>query len=152
MKVHINQVPVEGLHREGEESASILDLKNERTQAAGDIRYALDIGISGNSFFATGSLELDFNCECDRCLEKFRYPLRVADFAMQEDIDGRETIDLTPAIREDILLSLPSYPRCDWNGEKVCPGPKQIASSKQAASAPEPSAWDELKKLKIQSR
>ncbi len=35
----------------------------------------------------------------------------------QIDRTGPELVDLTPAIREDILLALPPYPRCDWDGK-----------------------------------
>lgn len=154
MKVHLNQIPDEGLHIEGEEPEAILDLgKDALVRPAGPIRYDLDVNTSGNSFFATGSLAVDFECECGRCLETFRYPLRLENYAMQEDLDGRETVDLTPTMREDILLALPSYPHCDWNGEKVCSGP--LLQSVEPSAAPDqetPSAWDELDKLKIQSR
>jgi uncharacterized metal-binding protein YceD (DUF177 family) len=154
MKVHLNQIPNEGLHIEGEEPKDILELDADRIiRPVGGVRYALDVNTSGNSFFATGSLDVDLDCECVRCAEKFRYPLSVPNFAMQEDLNGAQTVDLTPAMREDILLALPSYPHCDWSGEKVCEGPRlQPAEQSATPDHDKPSAWDELTKLKIKSR
>lgn len=153
MKVHLNQIPEEGLHIEGEEPYALLKLEDESLHPASGVRYALDVNTSGQSFFATGSLELDLECQCVRCLEKFPFTLRVPDFAMQEDLTRSETVDLTPAMREDILLALPSYPHCDWSGEKACAGLRPPPAENSASPLlNKPSAWDTLKKLNIQSR
>jgi uncharacterized protein len=157
MKVHILQIPVEGLHLEGEESSAILDLHDESTRPAGNIHYALDVGLSDGGLFATGELSVELDVECVACLERFRYPLRVPDFACQIELTGRETVDLTEAIREDILLALPPHPHCDWNGERVCQGAltrfKTEASRETLSDAQEtgstPDVWGALDQLKI---
>ncbi len=148
MKVHLNQIPPEGLHIEGEESADMLDLDAPNLRAAGPIRYDLDVGVSDGGLFATGSLALDLEAECGSCLEWFTHPLRIDDFAMQTELLGAETVDLTPQVREDTLLALPAYPRCDWNGKKVCQGPpapvRPVAGLEQAATD-----WAALDQLNI---
>jgi uncharacterized metal-binding protein YceD (DUF177 family) len=85
------------------------------------------------------------------CLEHFRYPLEVADFACQVELTGSETVDLTEPVREDILLALPAHPHCDWNGEKVCHGVPFGAKSdgSDAPLAGKPDAWDALDQLKL---
>ena len=145
MKVHLNQIPPEGLRIEGEESADFLDLESEEIRAAGPLSYVLDVGLSEGGLFATGTLSIDLQLECVSCLEKFSYPLRVDDFAMQTELSGSETVDLTPFIREDTLLALPPYPHCDWNGERVCRGAGRTTTDVSSESH----AWDELDKLKI---
>src|SRR5437867_3640407 len=120
MKVHVKQIPVGGLHLEGEESGAILDVEDSNFRTLGPVRYSLDVGLSGSGLFATGRLEVDLELECVSDLKKFSYPLKVDEFAMQMELDGRETVDLTAYIREDILLNLPPYPHCDWNGQNVC--------------------------------
>lgn len=147
MKVHLKQIPAGGLRLEGEESADILDLHDEKLRPVGPIRYALDVGLSGSGLFATGSLALDVEAECGSCLERFVHPVRIDDFAMQTELTGAETVDLTPQVREDTLLALPAYPRCDWNGKKACKGPPALGHE---ASGGEPApTWAELDKLKI---
>jgi hypothetical protein len=133
MKVHIHQIPPEGLHLEGEESSRILDLHDESIQPAGDIHYALDVGLSEGGLFATGELSVDLDMECVACLERFRYPLSVPDFA------------------------LPPHPHCDWSGERVCQGAlsrfKTEAARETLSDAQEtgntPDVWGALDQLKI---
>ena len=153
MKVHLNQIPLEGKHLEGEENAACLDVEHAEFKPLGPVRYSLEVGLSGTGLFATGTLAVDLEMECVACLKKFRYPLRVDDFALQTELDGREMVDLTPFVREDILLSLPSYPHCDWNEEHVCEGADKTNSRNTAGEQP-PRAqtlWEELDKLKIKT-
>ncbi len=157
MKVHTRKIPVEGLHLEGEESGVDLDVSGEYLKPLGPVHYSLDIGLSGDSFFVTGTLGIDLEFECVNCLEKFKYPLQVENFAMQMDLAGEETVDLTPQIREDILINLPQYPRCDWNGQKVCEGMLKFKRETGPEASPEPlapaaDAWNELDKLKVKKR
>src|SRR5438105_4621798 len=122
MKVHLKQIPPQGLHIEGEESADILDLKDENITPVSPVSYSLDVGLSHGGLFATGHLAADVQFECVSCLEPFVYPVRVENFATQIELGGAETVDLTPQIREYILLALPPHPRCDWDGKNVCKG------------------------------
>jgi len=147
MKVHIKQIPDDGLHLEGEEPAAILELNDPGMTPLGGVRWALDIGLSEGGLFATGKLGVDLDVACVACLKRFTYPLRVEDFATQVELTGPETVDLTDAIREDILLALPPYPHCDWNGQDVCKG----AKLKGKESPGETHTWDELDKLKFKS-
>jgi uncharacterized protein len=150
MKVHIKQIPAEGMHLEGEDPASILELDDPSVQPRGGVRWALDIGLSDGGLFATGKLAADLDMECVSCLRKFTFPLRVEDFATQIELNGPETVDLTDQVREDILLALPPYPHCDWNGQNVCKG--AIRKVKNSTESPgESHTWDELDKLKFKS-
>lgn len=155
MKVHLNQIPSEGLHVEGTESSQILDLREEGIQPVSDVRYALDVGLSEGGLFATGLVSVDLDLECVACLERFRYPLEVPEFACQVELTGAESVDLTGMVREDILLALPPHPHCDWNGERVCQG-AQLRSQATADSLPETDetentrqVWGALDQLKI---
>jgi uncharacterized metal-binding protein YceD (DUF177 family) len=155
MKVHLNQIPVEGLHIEGEDPAKILDLQEPKArpfiQPLSGVRYALDVGLSDGGLFATGEVGVDLELECVSCLTHFRYPLRVPEFACQVELTGAETVDLTEPVREDILLALPPHPHCDWTGESVCPG-VEYRSKTEAADAPlagNPDAWGALDQLKL---
>jgi uncharacterized metal-binding protein YceD (DUF177 family) len=151
MKVHLNQIPVEGLHIEGTEGNQILDLHDESIHPVGDVRYAIDVGVSDGGLFATGTVGVDLEMECVACLERFLYPLEIPDFACQVELTGREAVDLTDMVREDILLALPPHPRCDWNGRRVCQGASLRAKTETATeplSDPR-QAWGALDQLKI---
>lgn len=152
MKVHLRQIPADGLHLEGDETTDILDLPpGEEIQTLGPVHYALDIGLSEGGLFATGSLGADVELHCVRCLEPFAYPVRLNDVALQMELTTGETVDLTPHLREDILLALPAYPHCDWSGERTCPGlSKELPgqTGDEPAVSP-PSAWETLDQIKI---
>lgn len=156
MKIHQRQIPPDGLHIEGEESADGLDLpKTDGLRALGPLRYSLDIGLNADGLWATGELALDVELTCVRCLEPFTYPLEITDVAVEMERPAAETIDLTPLLRDDILLALPAYPHCDWSGERVCPAQVQSAEtavplgeSDGRGEAQPPSAWSTLDQLK----
>jgi uncharacterized metal-binding protein YceD (DUF177 family) len=145
MKVHLNQIPAEGIHLEGEEHGDILDLREEAIRQAGPVRYALDVGLSEGGLFATGTLAVDLDLECVSCLRRFHYPLEIDSFALQTELEGAETVDLTPFVREDIVLALPPHPHCDWDGSQECQGVKDFTSE----PLPEKNVWEELDKLKV---
>ena len=104
------------------------------------------------------NLNVDLELQCVRCLEPFVYPLHVNDIALQIEQPATETVDLTPELREDILLALPAHPHCDWSGERVCPG--RVEASEEAAGLgwkrgdrPQvPSAWEKLDQLRTPSK
>src|SRR5262245_43899132 len=122
MKVHLRQIPPEGLHIEGEDPASILELEEPEVVPTTPVSYSLNLLLGNDGLIATGQLAVDCECVCVTCLEKFMRPVRVDDFACQVELTGAEEIDLTPVVREDIILTLPPHPHCDWSGERQCPG------------------------------
>ncbi len=136
MKVHLLQIPPEGLHIEGEEDHDILDLPpGDPIQPAGMVQYSLDVGQNADGVWATGEASVDLHVQCVRCLEPFIYPVHVDDVALQVELTGAETVDLTPELREDIILALPAYPHCDWSGERVCPRQFPTAEEVPATTA-----------------
>jgi uncharacterized metal-binding protein YceD (DUF177 family) len=146
--VHLRQIPPEGKHLEGEEDASCLDLGDIGAKPVGPVRYALDVGLSGGGVFATGQVTVPVEMTCVACLQPFVYEAKVDSFAAQVQIDGRELVDLTPAVREELLLALPNHPRCDLTSGHSCPYQRTDASGGGSQESTE-SAWDQLDKLKL---
>lgn len=153
MKVHLNQIPPEGLRLEGDEDHDILELNDALITVLSPVHYALDIGLSEGGLFATGTLSVNLEMECVRCLGKFQRTFEYDRFAMQLELTGPEMIDLTPAMREDILLALPTHPHCDWDGETICSGIRLASAGNTLTdnnTSSDPSkAWDALDKLQI---
>ncbi|MDB6153125.1 MAG: hypothetical protein JWL90_1578 [Chthoniobacteraceae bacterium] len=150
MKVHIKQIPEEGKHIEGEEPNTVLELHEpEILRALSPIRYSLDAGLSDGGLFATGSIGVDFERHSVRSLEAFPYSVEIEDFACQIELTGVEMVDLTPLVREDILLALPPHPHCDWNGEKVCHPAFVLPTEESEMSSESRDVWEALDQLKI---
>src|SRR3979411_153244 len=71
VKVHLKQIPPEGLHLEGEEDCLIPELETEGIRCVGPMQYKIDIGVSEGSLWANGSLNQPVELTCVGCLEKF---------------------------------------------------------------------------------
>lgn len=152
MKVHLKQIPPEGLHLEGEEQCLIPELESDGIRCAGPMQYSLDLGVAEGSLWANGSITQPVELNCVACLEKFTHQIKVPAFAIHTELHGPETIDLSPFMREDILLNLPAHPRCDREGNRVCPAAKKSAGTddaKQQRAAKREHDWGELNKLKL---
>ena len=146
MKVHLKQIPAQGLHLEGEEDCPIQELESEGVRCIGRLHYDLDVGVAGDGLWANGSLSQLVELRCVSCLEKFEHEIRVPAFAVHMELHGPETVDFTPSIREEILLNLPAHPHCDRDGDRVCRA-KQLKTAEQQLTRK--SDWGALDKLKL---
>ncbi len=150
MKVHLRQIPAEGLHLEGEEACDLPQLDAAEVRCTGPLRYSLDVGISEGALWANGELHQPVELHCVRCLEAFPFEITVPDFAVHTELTGPEVVDLTPFMREDVLLNLPPYPHCDRDGVRICPVPEEKVNGAQAESLEaRPPDWSALDKLDL---
>ncbi len=153
MKVHLKQIPPEGLHLEGEEDCLISDLESEGIRCAGPMKYQIDIGVAEGSLWANGTLTQPVELACVGCLEKFVHAIQVPAFAVHTELHGPETVDLSPFMREDILLNLPAHPRCDADGTRKCKMTAKLGEVSQEdrkrRAAKREHDWGELDKLKL---
>jgi uncharacterized metal-binding protein YceD (DUF177 family) len=146
VKIHLKQIPPQGLHLEGEEDCPIHGLEAEGIRCAGPLHYDLDVGVAGDALWANGSLSQPVQLRCVSCLEEFVHQIQVSAFAVHRQLQGPETADLTPFMREDLLLNLPAHPRCDKDGNQVCK-PKRTEPPEQDTKRK--SDWSALDKLKL---
>ena len=137
---------------EGEEDCALGELQTEDILCAGPLRYSLEVGLSEGALWANGSLEQPVELRCVSCLETFPYDIKVPAFALHTELKGPESIDLTPLMREDILLNLPAHPHCDRDGGRVCKATKpadMTAEEKAESDAKREHDWEALDKLKL---
>ena len=156
LKINLRHLEEDGIHLKGELPLAELDLgvNDDLIHAEKPLRYDLNVELLHDAVLATGSLTLPLECECGRCLKKFKTDLKVADWAVHLPLEGddkvsveNDCVDLTPCVREDILLSFPQHPLCKTD----CAGlkPKGPAPKTKAAEKPAVAAWAELDKLKL---
>ncbi len=136
------------------------DFQDELVRFVEPLRYDLEVSVHGPELTALGRLETTLECDCGRCLKTFRQPLVVPDFAVVLPLEGEgaeeregDFADLTPLLREDTFLALPTNPLCtpDCRGlvpkapdRDLRPG-KEITGGPAAGGSP----WDQLNKLKL---
>ncbi|MCC7517813.1 MAG: hypothetical protein IT578_01360 [Verrucomicrobiae bacterium] len=141
MKVKLRLLPEEGLHLEGEDPPSILDCPGEFYRFEQPVRYALDLmETAPNRILARGRLSTVVRARCVRTLEWFDLPVEVEDFVGETET-RRDEVDLTPLMREDILLALPSHP--------AAPGTQPLAAQPPGAGGPGSGRWNKLDQLNI---
>jgi DUF177 domain-containing protein len=145
VKIHLKQIPVQGLHLDGDDDCPINDLEAEGIRCAGPLHYNIDVGIAGGALWARGSLSQPVELRCVSCLETFVHEIHVSTFAVHTELPEPETIDLTPFMREDLLLSLPAHPRCDKDGNRVCKAKRPEIVEQDTTRKPDWSALDKLK-------
>jgi uncharacterized metal-binding protein YceD (DUF177 family) len=146
----------EELHLEGELPAAELelDMHDEVIHPANVLYYDLTAERLEGGVLVQGEIDLEVEYECVRCLKRFSQPLDLEHWTCHLPLTGEDAVEvqndlvnLTPYLREDILLALPQHPLC----EAECEGVKVPDSVKEPSVPPEkaPSAWDELDKLKL---
>ncbi|HEU5125035.1 MAG TPA: YceD family protein [Verrucomicrobiae bacterium] len=146
--VHLKgELPVEDLQ---------LEVRDELIRAERPLQYDFEVQRLDQSLLLNGCLHLTLSCQCVRCLEPFDYDLILENWTAHLPLEGEEKVpvsgdfvDLTPYVREDILLEFPQHPLCAAD----CRGLPNTNSGKSNTSDPtltdEPSAWAELDKLKF---
>ena len=158
LKFNIRHLEQHNLTLEGELSAADLGLENldELIHFEEPLFYDLELQKLDNAVLVQGSLRLRLHCECARCLKPFERQLSLDEWAYHLPLKGEEKVevandlvDLTPFIREDIVLSLPQQPLCEAECKGLPGASKELGSGGLEKKAPASSAWAELNKLKL---
>ncbi|HEY2330054.1 MAG TPA: YceD family protein [Verrucomicrobiae bacterium] len=158
MSLHVNlrHLDNHGIRLKGELPVAELDLgvTDELVRAERPLKYDLAVELLHDAVLATGSLALPLDCECGRCLKKFKTEIKLTGWAAHLPLEGEEKVsvendcvDLTPFVREDMLLDFPQHPLC----RPDCAGLKKTgkASETEGRDESKPAVWAELNKLKL---
>ena len=122
MIIELPKLRPEGEWFEGEEPVSLLELDGDRAfQLSEPIRYRLFVQAVSGQLVVKGELVLALRIQCARCTEFYSTTLTESSFLRAYEISGTtETVDVTPDIREDILLQLPHFPVCSPDCKGLC--------------------------------
>lgn len=123
MIIDIPKLRPDGEWFEGDEPSAMLDLAGDRAiRIERPIHYRFFVQPVSGKLVVKGELSLPVDLECGRCADFFSTILGVSSFLRAYDISGAvETVDVTPDIREDILLQLPTFPVCKADCRGLCP-------------------------------
>jgi len=150
MKISVIEFPEFGLDLKGEVSTEGYDLPTEGYFDWNIIQYHMRVDRTGDEYLVTGKIETAFRLSCSRCMEPIPWKINVNSYAISFPAEGTQAIDLTPSIREDILLTLPIAPGCKLDGEERCPVTGVIHKPKtdDFSEMHRKSVWDALEKIK----
>ena len=160
LQVNLRHLEEHGMRLKGQLPVAELDIetRDEIIQLCEPLEYDLEVQKLEEGLLIQGHLALVLKCECVRCLKPFVYRLELTDWTCHMALQGEEAVpvnndcvDLTPAVREDILLEFPQHPLC----EPDCRGLRSasVGKAKTSSSLGKPEvvspAWNELNKLKF---
>lgn len=156
--VDLRKFETEPLTLSGELSMAELGLEHvdEALHLTHPLEHELTATHMDDALLIQGSLRLPMQCDCVRCLRSFPFTLELPDFAAHLPLSGEEavpvtddSVDLTPFLREDILLTLPQHPLC----KPDCRGLSQLAAGGASGKIPQTNAgsspWTVLNNLKL---
>jgi uncharacterized protein len=149
MKIHLAQIVPEGLHLQGEDPVGILGIEDKEIDFHTPISYDVVASQMGMALLVQGRLWTTVTLRCGRCLKEFEQELRANEFVVHRELGGEELVDLTPEVREDILLQLPAYPVCRSQCKGLCPScgqdlNKSVCQCERAVENPVWTALDEV--------
>jgi len=123
MKIEVAKVSPAGSVYEGEEAGSALGLEEDPfARAAGPVRYRLEAQVVSGQLVVRGEVRSTVALLCVRCGEFFSTSVKVSSFLRAyPSVKAGDVVDVSSDIREDVLLELPSYAVCSWEGDGVCP-------------------------------
>ena len=160
IRFNLRNLEEKTLHLEGELPAAELELESldELIHVHTPLAYDVEVQRIDDAVLVQGSLRLTLECECGRCLKRYPHPILLEEWACHIPLEGEEKapivndcVDLTPFIREDMVLAFPQHPLC----KPECSGlaGSQNGPEKSPAAAAKPdvasSAWAALDKLKL---
>lgn len=111
--IDLSTLPEEGELVEGELPAAVFDLREGDAKPLGPLVFSLHAQRFGDELLLQGALRAPFEFQCVRTLTLFKQTIALPDAAISLEIGDRTEIDATEALREEILLNFPGYPRCD---------------------------------------
>ncbi len=158
MKIHLDDIPDEGLALNGQLNEDLLKPDQRDEEFTGPIEYDLQIYLTEDEeVIVSGSLSVPVRMNCARCSEAFEAEHKVEDIQMILDRPAADEVELDEPIREELLISLPSYPHCDVEGSRECPGWGLIAENnlknketgEDGAASRSDKRWDALDDLKF---
>jgi uncharacterized protein len=135
-----------------------LDTGDEMIRAKEPLHYDLEVQQLEQSLLIQGRLRLTLNCQCVRCLKPFELRIELKEWTRHLALEGEESVpvvndcvDLTPFLREDILLEFPQHPLCkaDCGGLPKTRRGKTNKVDDLKPGSQKSSAWAELDKLKF---
>ena len=117
--IPLGELPEEGKTFTGELEAAVFALPDGDASPLGPLEFSLHAQRFESELLLMGRLSAPFQFTCVRTLTPFKKTISVEKAAISLEIGGSSEVDATEAVREEILLAFPEYPRCDEADEPL---------------------------------
>lgn len=102
-------------------SAKEMDLTYKDIVSEGEIGVYATVLLVSNEIIVQGRIEASYSCECDRCLSPLAIPIEVENLMISYEYHDQDFQDLTPEVRDEILLMIPTKILCSPDCKGLCP-------------------------------
>ncbi|HEX3626965.1 MAG TPA: YceD family protein [Verrucomicrobiae bacterium] len=149
LKVNLRHLETHEIHLKGDLPVEELDFgpQDEMMLAKQPVHYDLRVEMVAQAVLVQGKMQLTLQCQCVRCLKPFEKTMTLENWTLHLPLEGddavpvdNDCVDLTPYVREDMLLEFPQHPLCGAD----CRG---LSHDRHEHGKNSPSAWNELDKL-----
>ena len=153
MKIMVERIPEEGSTYEGSEPGATLDMDSDSfVRVQGDVQYSLYAQHVSDELIVRGTLSVELGLQCTRCAEFFSTTVTDSDFLRAYPASKEtDSVEISPDMREDILLHIPSFPVCSDECRGLCTqcGADLNKGPCSCAEETQPSPWSALDNLNL---
>ena len=153
MKIMVARIPEEGSSYTGSDPGEVMELDGDPfLRVEGDVQYALSAQCVSDELIVSGTLSVDLGLKCTRCSEFFSTTVTDSDFLRaypaSKEIDS---VEITPDMREDLLLHIPAFPVCGEECKGLCAqcGVDLNKGSCACEAGERPNPWSALDNLNL---
>ena len=112
--INLGELPDEGQQLKGALDPGIFGLSEGDVRPLGPLEFDLHVERFETELLFRGSLSALFEFACVRDLKPFEMTISLPNVAISLEIEGGGgEIDATSALREELLINFPKYPRCE---------------------------------------
>jgi hypothetical protein len=155
--ISLSELPPEGRHLTGEYRPDLFGLSGPYDPVfVPPLRYDLTVRRDDGDVIVEGTLSAQFTLQCSHCPARLSWQVEIDPYFSCEEQED-DTLDLTAQVREDILLALPGYPRCEESNaephpcqtERVFAPDSEFTplAGEEPSEAPRPDIWKALDRL-----
>ncbi len=151
MNIELKDLLPDGINIEGTTPGESLDLGSVGATSCSDVSYTFFVQEMDDELLVTGSVRADVGFGCVRCLTNFIKTIEERRFSVLTPIpEDSDAVDLTPDLREAIILNFPSYPKCAEDCAGLCAQcGKNLNANACTCHPPVDNQWGDLDKLSI---
>jgi uncharacterized metal-binding protein YceD (DUF177 family) len=111
--IDLETLPEEGKNVAGNLDPEFFELSKSDPKPLGPLAFDLHVQRFDGELLLQGSLSCPFEFECVRTLHPFTKTLSLPAAAIAVETGNAGEVDVTEAIREELLLEMPNHPNCE---------------------------------------
>ena len=118
LEIDLGLLPEEGMAYSGELDPKIFGLPGGDAKPMSGLEYDLYVQRFDDELLLRGYLGAVFEFMCVRTNKLFKQTISLEEAAVSLEV-ASGVVDATEALREEVLISFPNYPRCDEGDEPM---------------------------------